>query len=202
MKIFFWELLLNQSIIWIKIYSYLKFNSIVKRPWTTQFLGLEKQRFSLFTFCCRWFSMSRSLFSWLVTISLFSFSWLLVFWRKNRNLVSLVSHRKILNSECCLKMQNLVINRQFFDIYDFCILKNLLNIYTKKSVKLCLQSSKTVHDSLYFDELFWQKNSKLKFRIITNSNGKLNVEAIIFGHAKYRLSWMRQFWINLKFNRC
>lgn len=145
--------------------------------------------------------MSRSLFSWLVTISLFSFSDFLYFDVKTKNFVSLVSHRKILNSECCLKMQNLVINRQFFDIYDFCILKNLLNIYTKKSVKLCLQSSKTVHDSLYFDELFWQKNSKLKFRIITNSNGKLNVEAIIFGHAKYRLSWMRQFWINLKFNR-
>ena len=113
-------------------FAYLKFNSIVKRPWTTQFLGLEKQRFSLFTFCCRWFSMSRSLFSWLVTISLFSFSDFLYFDVKTKNFVSLVSHRKILNSECCLKMQNLVINRQFFDIYDFWILKNLLNIYTKK----------------------------------------------------------------------
>ena len=145
--------------IWIKIYSLFRLtwnsiglealNNTISWPWKTKIFFI----YLLLPLV----SMSRSLFSWLVTISLFSFSDFLYFDVKTKNFVSLVSHRKILNSECCLKMQNLVINRQFFDIYDFCILKNLLNIYTKKSVKLCLQSSKTVHVSLYWRIILTEK---------------------------------------------
>ena len=148
--------------IWIKIYSLFRLtwnsiglealNNTISWPWKTKIFFI----YLLLPLV----SMSRSLFSWLVTISLFSFSDFLYFDVKTKNFVSLVSHRKILNSECCLKMQNLVINRQFFDIYDFCILKNLLNIYTKK----IRQTLFTVQQNSAWLPLFWRIILTEKFK--------------------------------------
>ena len=152
--------------IWIKIYSLFRLtwnsiglealNNTISWPWKTKIFFI----YLLLPLV----SMSRSLFSWLVTISLFSFSDFLYFDVKTKNFVSLVSHRKILNSECCLKMQNLVINRQFFDIYNFEFWK-IFSIFTHKKIRQTLFTFQlnSAWLLLFWRIIFDRKIQKLNF---------------------------------------